>query len=68
MLDRSPCGTLLTYVLTYLRTYLLTYLLTRWTAMLDRSPCGTGTCAVMAAMHARGELAIGKYVSKYVST
>lgn len=30
-----------------------------WTAMLDRSPCGTGTCAVMAQLHARGELAIG---------
>jgi proline racemase len=26
---------------------------------LDRSPCGTGTCARMAALHARGELAIG---------
>jgi proline racemase len=24
----------------------------------DRSPCGTGTCAVMAARHARGELAL----------
>lgn len=31
-----------------------------WTAMLDRSPCGTGTCAVMAALHARGELALGE--------
>eukprot|EP00945_MAST-04E_sp_MAST-4E-sp1_P006133 g6133.t1 len=31
-----------------------------WTAMLDRSPCGTGTCAVMAVMHARGELAVGE--------
>lgn len=29
-----------------------------WTAMLDRSPCGTGTCAVMAQLHAKGELAI----------
>lgn len=27
---------------------------------VDRSPCGTGTCAKMAAMHARGELAIGE--------
>ena len=27
---------------------------------LDRSPCGTGTSARMAAMHARGELAIGQ--------
>jgi proline racemase len=26
---------------------------------LDRSPCGTGTSARMAAMHARGELALG---------
>lgn len=31
-----------------------------WSGMIDRSPCGTGTCAVMAAMHARGELAIGQ--------
>ena len=31
-----------------------------WTGMIDRSPCGTGTCAVMAALHARGELAIGQ--------
>ena len=30
-----------------------------WTGMLDRSPCGTGTCAVMAALHARGELPLG---------
>ena len=29
-----------------------------WTAALDRSPCGTGTCAKMAALHARGELAL----------
>jgi proline racemase len=27
----------------------------------DRSPCGTGTCAVMAARHARGQLAIGQH-------
>ena len=27
-----------------------------WKGVLDRSPCGTGTCAKMAAMHARGEL------------
>jgi proline racemase len=26
----------------------------------DRSPCGTGTCARLAVMHARGELAIGE--------
>ncbi|MFC0627065.1 proline racemase family protein [Kribbella deserti] len=25
----------------------------------DRSPCGTGTCARMAQLHARGELALG---------
>lgn len=31
-----------------------------WTAMLDLSPCGTGTCAVMAVMHARGELGVGE--------
>ncbi|MFB3854438.1 MAG: proline racemase family protein [Vicinamibacterales bacterium] len=27
-----------------------------WTGAIDRSPCGTGTCAKMAALHARGEL------------
>lgn len=27
---------------------------------MDRSPCGTGTCAKMAAMHAKGELALGQ--------
>lgn len=27
---------------------------------LDRSPCGTGTCARLAAMHARGELKEGE--------
>lgn len=27
-----------------------------WTGVIDRSPCGTGTCAKMAALHARGEL------------
>jgi proline racemase len=26
---------------------------------LDRSPCGTGTCARMAALHSRGQLALG---------
>ena len=26
----------------------------------DRSPCGTGTCGRMAALHARGELAVGE--------
>jgi len=29
-----------------------------FTGMLDRSPCGTGTCAVMALLHARGELRV----------
>lgn len=27
-----------------------------WTGALDRSPCGTGTCAMMAVLHAKGEL------------
>jgi proline racemase len=31
-----------------------------WTGALDRSPCGTGTCAKMAALHAKGRLAIGE--------
>jgi proline racemase len=30
-----------------------------WTGAIDRSPCGTGTCARMAVLHARGQLAIG---------
>jgi proline racemase len=30
-----------------------------WTGAIDRSPCGTGTCAVMATLHARGELDLG---------
>ena len=30
-----------------------------WTGVLDRSACGTGTCARMAALWARGELALG---------
>jgi proline racemase len=29
-----------------------------WTGVLDRSPCGTGTCARMAALHARGKLGL----------
>jgi proline racemase len=29
-----------------------------WTGALDRSPCGTGTCARMAALHARGRLGL----------
>ncbi len=31
-----------------------------WRGVLDRSPCGTGTCAKMAALHARGALAVGE--------
>ncbi|MDR0621221.1 MAG: proline racemase family protein [Deltaproteobacteria bacterium] len=31
-----------------------------WTGALDRCPCGTGTCAKMAALHAKGELKIGE--------
>jgi len=31
-----------------------------WTGMIDRSPCGTGTCAVMAALWARGELGLNE--------
>ena len=31
-----------------------------WTGALDRSPCGTGTCAKMAVLHAKGELAVGE--------
>ena len=29
-----------------------------WTGALDCSPCGTGTCAKMAALHAKGELGL----------
>jgi len=31
-----------------------------WTGAIDRSPCGTGTCAKMAALHARGLLPLGQ--------
>jgi proline racemase len=31
-----------------------------WGGVLDRSPCGTGTCAKMAVMHAKGELALNE--------
>ena len=31
-----------------------------FTGALDRCPCGTGTSAVMAVLHARGELGIGE--------
>ncbi|MGH1482858.1 MAG: proline racemase family protein [Geminicoccales bacterium] len=30
------------------------------TGALDRSPCGTGTCAKMAVLHAKGQLAPGR--------
>jgi proline racemase len=31
-----------------------------WTGAIDRSPCGTGTCAKMAALHAKGLLPLGR--------
>ena len=31
-----------------------------WTGALDRSPCGTGTCAKMAALHAKGKLGLNQ--------
>jgi len=31
-----------------------------WTGAIDRSPCGTGTCAKMAALHAKGKLRLGE--------
>lgn len=31
-----------------------------WTGVIDRSPCGTGTCAKMAVLHAKGQLALGQ--------
>jgi len=31
-----------------------------WTGAIDRSPCGTGTCAKMAALHAKGELGLNQ--------
>jgi proline racemase len=31
-----------------------------WTGAIDRSPCGTGTCARMAALHAKGRLPLGQ--------
>ncbi|HLZ29856.1 MAG TPA: proline racemase family protein [Chloroflexota bacterium] len=31
-----------------------------WTGVLDRSACGTGTCARMATLHARGQLALNQ--------
>jgi proline racemase len=29
-----------------------------WAGAIDRSPCGTGTCAKMAALHAKGKLGL----------
>jgi proline racemase len=31
-----------------------------WTGAIDRSPCGTGTCAKMAALHAKGQLRLNQ--------
>lgn len=31
-----------------------------WTGAIDRCPCGTGTCAKMAVLHAKGELALNQ--------
>ncbi|MFD5128875.1 proline racemase family protein [Streptomyces olindensis] len=31
-----------------------------WTGSVDRCPCGTGTCARMATLHAKGELALNQ--------
>ncbi len=31
-----------------------------WTGVIDRSPCGTGTCAMMAALHAKGQLGLNQ--------
>ncbi len=31
-----------------------------WTGVIDRSPCGTGTCARMATLYARGQLALNQ--------
>ena len=31
-----------------------------WKGVLDRSPCGTGTCARMAALHAKGRLPLNQ--------
>jgi len=31
-----------------------------WTGSIDRSPCGTGTCAKMAALHAKGQLGLNQ--------
>ncbi len=31
-----------------------------WKGIIDRSPCGTGTCAKMAVLHAKGQLALNQ--------
>lgn len=31
-----------------------------WTGAIDRCPCGTGTCAKMAALHAKGQLGLNR--------
>jgi proline racemase len=31
-----------------------------WIGAIDRSPCGTGTCAKMAALHAKGQLELNQ--------
>lgn len=31
-----------------------------WTGAIDRCPCGTGTCAKMAVLHAKGQLALNQ--------
>ena len=31
-----------------------------WTGAIDRCPCGTGTCARMAALHAKGQLPLNQ--------
>ncbi len=31
-----------------------------WTGAIDRSPCGTGTCAIMAILHAKGQLGLNQ--------
>lgn len=31
-----------------------------WTGAIDRCPCGTGTCAKMAVLHAKGQLALNE--------
>ena len=37
-----------------------------WRGNIDRSPCGSGTSAIMALLHAKGELPDGPFVHKSV--